>query len=151
MKVSSGLLIVVIVAISAAGCSKEASQPTADASLPSAAVASSVAPPAPATVEAPRSQQSDAAGAAPADSTAPPIQRAGRVGVRFQDADVDHDNRLSRAEAQAMPFVAKRFETIDTDHDGFVTHRELRNARDGMRAARAAREAGSPDSPVTQK
>ena len=39
---------------------------------------------------------------------------------RFEQADSDHDGRLTRAEAQAMPFVAKHFDAIDTNHDGYM-------------------------------
>jgi len=59
--------------------------------------------------------------------------------MRFVDADTDHDGRLSRAEAQAMPFVAKHFDAIDTDRDGYITRAELRAARERFQAARARR------------
>ena len=59
--------------------------------------------------------------------------------VRFVDADTNRDGRLSRSEAQAMPFVARRFDVIDTDRDGYVTRAELRAARDRIQAAREAR------------
>ena len=59
--------------------------------------------------------------------------------ARFVDADTDHDGRLSRSEAQAMPFVARRFDVIDTDRDGYVTRTELRAARERIQAARARR------------
>jgi len=63
--------------------------------------------------------------------------------VRFVDADTDHDGRLSRAEAQAMPFVARHFDAIDTDHDGYVTRTEMRAEHARIQAARA-RRGGNP-------
>jgi Ca2+-binding EF-hand superfamily protein len=41
-----------------------------------------------------------------------------------------------------MPWVAKHFDEIDTNHDGYITHDELRAARERMRAARAQRSGG---------
>jgi hypothetical protein len=63
--------------------------------------------------------------------------------VRFVDADTDHDGKLSRTEAQAMPAVAKHFDEIDADHDGYITHAELRAARERYQAARRARCGGT--------
>lgn len=41
---------------------------------------------------------------------------------RFQQADVNHDGKLTRDEAQnGMPRVAQRFAEIDTDGKGYVT------------------------------
>jgi hypothetical protein len=62
---------------------------------------------------------------------------------RFVDVDADRDGRLSRSEAQAMPFVARRFDVIDTDRDGYVSRAELRAAHERMQAARAARRGGN--------
>jgi len=42
--------------------------------------------------------------------------------TRFSAADVDHDGKLTRSEAQAgMPRVAGYFDAIDTGHRGYVT------------------------------
>jgi hypothetical protein len=42
--------------------------------------------------------------------------------ARFSAADVDHDGKLTRSEAQAgMPRVATYFDAIDTGHRGYVT------------------------------
>jgi len=41
---------------------------------------------------------------------------------RFKQADINHDGRLSLAEARAgMPMVAQRFAQIDSTHQGYVT------------------------------
>ncbi|HEY2344796.1 MAG TPA: EF-hand domain-containing protein [Xanthomonadaceae bacterium] len=61
---------------------------------------------------------------------------------RFEQADTDHDGRLSRNEAQAMPFVAKQFDAIDANHDGYVTLDEMRAAWAQKRAMRAQRSGG---------
>lgn len=65
---------------------------------------------------------------------------------KFQNADADHDGRLSPSEAQAMPFVARHFDAIDTNHDGYVSLDELKAARNEMKAMRAQR-AGGPGQP----
>jgi hypothetical protein len=42
--------------------------------------------------------------------------------ARFASADINHDGKLTKAEAEAgMPNVAKHFDQIDTAHAGFVT------------------------------
>jgi Ca2+-binding EF-hand superfamily protein len=43
----------------------------------------------------------------------------------FAKADADHDGTLDKAEAKAMPRVAKNFDAIDTDHDGTVSMDEI--------------------------
>lgn len=45
---------------------------------------------------------------------------------KFKAADVDHDGKLTRAEAEAgMPEVAKQFDQIDTKKTGAVTQRQI--------------------------
>jgi Ca2+-binding EF-hand superfamily protein len=42
--------------------------------------------------------------------------------ARFSAADIDHNGKLTRSEAQAgMPRVAAYFEAIDTGHRGYIT------------------------------
>jgi Ca2+-binding EF-hand superfamily protein len=74
-------------------------------------------------------------------TTAPGPQSGQRPKVRFEQADTDHDGRLTRSEAAAMPFVAKHFDEIDTNHDGYISRDELRAARERMQAIRAQRAA----------
>lgn len=46
---------------------------------------------------------------------------------RFADANVTHDGRLTREQAQAgMPLVAQNFDAIDRDQKGYVTLPEVR-------------------------
>lgn len=46
---------------------------------------------------------------------------------RLQHADTDHDNSLSRAEAEEnMPGLARHFDEIDTNHDGIITIDEMK-------------------------
>lgn len=53
-----------------------------------------------------------------------------RVAVRFKEADVNGDGRLSREEAQkGMPRLVRHFDRIDANHDGVVTLEELQAAR----------------------
>jgi len=73
----------------------------------------------------------------------PPAGVEQRRHVRFVDVDTDHDGRLSRSEAQAIPFVARRFDAIDTDRDGYVSRAELRAAHERIQAAHAARRGGN--------
>lgn len=41
--------------------------------------------------------------------------------ARFAAADTDHDGKLSKKEAEAMPRIAKVFDQIDDGHTGYVT------------------------------
>jgi hypothetical protein len=138
----TNLLPAVIVALSMAACSRPAPQSTpAGQSSPPAAAQSSAAPAAATSV----------AGEAPVDSSAAPIQPLAGDGAsrpRFRDADLDHDGRLSRTEAQVLPYVSKHFDALDTDHDGYVSRAELRASHDRMQMAR---NGSQPRSPATQK
>lgn len=71
---------------------------------------------------------------APTDQPAAPHH--GEMRERFRKADANGDGRLSSAEAQALPRLAKHFEQIDANHDGFVTRDEMRAAHDQMRDKR---------------
>ncbi len=49
-----------------------------------------------------------------------------QLNSRFQQADVNHDGRLTLDEARAgMPLVAQRFTQIDSAHQGFVTLQQI--------------------------
>ena len=63
-----------------------------------------------------------------------------RFDERFNKADANGDGKLSKAEAAAMPRVAKNFDAIDANHDGFVTKAEIAQA---MMAQRGAAKGGS--------
>jgi Ca2+-binding EF-hand superfamily protein len=43
----------------------------------------------------------------------------------FKKADKDHDGKLTREEAKALPRVAKNFDQIDADKDGTVSLDEI--------------------------
>jgi Ca2+-binding EF-hand superfamily protein len=45
--------------------------------------------------------------------------------AKFKAADKDNDGTLDKAEAAAMPHVAKNFDAIDTDKDGTVSREEI--------------------------
>lgn len=45
-----------------------------------------------------------------------------KLEARFAAADVNHDGKLTKAEAQAgMPRLAEHFDEIDSMHKGYVT------------------------------
>ena len=51
----------------------------------------------------------------------------GGLAQRFAVANVTHDGRLTREQAErGMPFVARNFDGIDLDHKGYVTLPEIR-------------------------
>jgi hypothetical protein len=72
-------------------------------------------------------QAQDAGSGAPAQSRQDRIQNLrAKAAQRFEDADADHDGRISADEADGrMPRVSAHFSEIDADHDGFVTREEL--------------------------
>ena len=59
-----------------------------------------------------------------------------RFDERFTKADANGDGKLSKAEAAAMPRVAKNFDAIDANHDGFVTKAEIGQAMTNRGAAK---------------
>ena len=68
---------------------------------------------------------------------APPVAAPAEsaVGVRertrlFDQADTNHDGKLSPAEAASLPGVGKKFAEFDRDHDGVLSRREFRAVRD---------------------
>ena len=61
---------------------------------------------------------------------APKGDRAHKMHERFKAADKDGDGKISRAEAVALPRIAKHFDEIDTNKDGFVTKEELKAQHD---------------------
>jgi Ca2+-binding EF-hand superfamily protein len=64
---------------------------------------------------------------------------------RLKAADTDGNGMISRAEAAALPMIAKNFDAIDTNRDGQVTGEELRAFHQKQRLARAAEHFKSID------
>ncbi len=64
---------------------------------------------------------------------------------RFEAANVTHDGRLTReqADASGMRGIARNFDQIDVDRKGYVTLQDLRAFAQARRAARA----GQPPPP----
>lgn len=53
-------------------------------------------------------------------------QAAAMLNQRFDNADADHDGKLTHDEARAgMPRVAEHFDEIDADHKGYVTKDQI--------------------------
>lgn len=62
--------------------------------------------------------------------------RAAKMHERIKAADKDGDGKLSRAEAAALPRLAKHFDEIDTNKDGFITKEEMKAFHDKRAANR---------------
>ena len=65
---------------------------------------------------------------APAEQ--PKGERAHKMHERMKAADKDGDGKISRAEAVALPRLAKHFDEIDTNKDGFLSKEELKASRE---------------------
>jgi len=65
-------------------------------------------------------------GQALADAKADAERRAQHIEERFNAADKNHDGKLTRAEAESMPRIAKNFDKIDKDKKGYVTVDQVR-------------------------
>lgn len=53
----------------------------------------------------------------------------GKAKPRLKDLDTNHDNMISRDEAQGRPRLAKNFDAIDTNKDGQLSRGELKAYR----------------------
>lgn len=77
---------------------------------------------------------SAAFGASAAFAQTPPEpprgDRAAKMQERLKAADKDGDGKISRAEAAALPRIAKHFDEIDTNKDGFITREEMKAFHD---------------------
>lgn len=59
---------------------------------------------------------------------APAPTKAERKAQRqFDMLDSNHDGRISRQEAMALPQLAAAFKLLDTNHDGFITMDEVQS------------------------
>lgn len=68
------------------------------------------------------------AGAVFAQAAKAPAAAPGKAPALFWigDLDVNHDGKISRQEAAAVPEIAKNFDAIDANHDGFITMSEVK-------------------------
>jgi Ca2+-binding EF-hand superfamily protein len=69
----------------------------------------------------------------------------GQMGERLKAADTNNDGLISRAEAAALPKIAKHFDEIDTNKDGQLSQDEMRAFHQQRRAAAAAEHFKSLD------
>ena len=73
-------------------------------------------------------------GASAAIAQTPPetakVDRAQKMHERMQAADKDGDGNISRAEAVALPRLAKHFDEIDSNKDGIITKDEIKAYRE---------------------
>ena len=58
-------------------------------------------------------------------ATSPTTSKHDKGDAAFKKADKDHDGTLDKAEAKAMPRVAKNFDAIDADKGGTVSLDEV--------------------------
>ena len=81
----------------------------------------------------------------------PPGQGGVRMNARqrFEMANVTHDGRLTRDQAQQARWmgVARHFDDIDLDRKGYIT---LQDLREWSRARRASRQQGQAAPPTPQ-
>lgn len=65
---------------------------------------------------------------APAAAMDPPPASKADAAAAFNRADVNHDGKLTREEAAAIPWLAEHFDEIDTGHKGFITREQYDKA-----------------------
>lgn len=67
--------------------------------------------------------------ASPQDAGGRAQQAMAQLTQRFNQADKDHDGKLTRDEAKAgMPRVAEHFDEIDSEHRGYITLGQIQSA-----------------------
>jgi Ca2+-binding EF-hand superfamily protein len=78
-------------------------------------------------------------GSAAIIAIAAPEGREGRAGLqeRIKQADTDGNGMLNRAEAAALPRIAKNFDAIDTNKDNQITADELKAFHEKARGEHA--------------
>ena len=84
----------------------------------------------------PEGQQPGAEQGYPTAPTSAAPANGGGLAQRFAAANVTHDGRLTREQAErGMPLVARNFDAIDMDQKGYVTLPEIRAFAAQRRAA----------------
>jgi hypothetical protein len=78
-----------------------------------------------------------------------PMQAGARHAPMFDMANVTHDGRLTRDQAQAggMIHIAQHFDQIDAEHKGYVTKQDIRAWRQAKKAAKQAQMQQQPPAP----
>lgn len=65
---------------------------------------------------------------------------ARKMSARFDEADIDHDGKLTKAESAKLPRIEKNFDAIDKDGHGYVTRADIAS---WFKTQAAARKGGS--------
>ena len=75
-----------------------------------------------------------------AQASAPGGGRGAEMKKKFDEADVNHDGKLTKDEVKGkMPMIEQHFDDIDTSHSGAITMKDITTY---MKAQRAAKKAG---------
>lgn len=83
------------------------------------------------------------AGAALAQDRADRKERVEQFSKKFDDADADHDGKLTKAEAESkMPGVASHFDAMDVDKKGYLTKQDIAKSLKSMAGNRKRGGAG---------
>lgn len=85
-------------------------------------------------------------GIASAQTPPPKPERGEHMRAQWQQADLDKDGQLSKAEAQAagMKHLVDNFDAMDANKDGKVSDAEMRAFMQGKHAGRGAAPQGQP-------
>ncbi len=67
---------------------------------------------------------------------------ARKMAARFDEADADHDGKLTKAEAAKLPRIEKNFDAIDKDGHGYLTKADIANWFKTQAAARKGSSGG---------
>ena len=71
---------------------------------------------------------------------APGANPKASLNERIQQLDLNHDGKISRAEAVSYPKLSKGFKRLDKSKDGQLSSDELAAFQDTAKAARAAKK-----------
>jgi Ca2+-binding EF-hand superfamily protein len=67
---------------------------------------------------------------------------AQKMSARFDEADADHDGKLTKAEAAKLPRISKNFDAIDKDGHGTITKADIASWYKTQQAAKKGSSGG---------